>query len=74
MKRENEERRVRRPELPTEVFAAVHRVLDYLWAEQERQFWNAGPKAREGHLFSSLALVRQWLGLPVRRNRSNRRG
>jgi len=73
MKKENDERRVRRPELPEEVFRALHRVLDHTWGEQERQFWNAGPKEREGHLFSSLALIRQWLTLPARRRNERRR-
>ena len=70
MKKEREERRVRRAELPAEVFAAVRRVLDHFWAEQEREFWNTNPKDREGHLFSSLTLIRQWLALPARHRRS----
>lgn len=67
MKRLEIERRVRRPELPAEVFAALHRVLTHLWNDEERRFWNATPKEREGHLFGSLTLVRQWLALPARR-------
>jgi len=67
MKPEEKEKRVRRPELPAEVFAALHRVLDHLWADEERRFWTATPKEREGHLFGSLSLLRQWLALPARR-------
>lgn len=69
MKQADNERRVRRPELPAEVFTALHRVLDQLWADTERRFWTATPKEREGHLFASLSLLRQWLALPVRRLR-----
>ncbi len=67
MKPMEQERRVRRHELPAEVFAALHRVLAHLWADEERRFWNATPKEREGHLFGSMSLVRQWLALPARR-------
>jgi len=72
MKREMQEQRVKRPELPAEVFAAIHRVLDSLWAAEERSFWNTRPQGREGHLFGSLSLVRQWLALPARRSRRER--
>lgn len=69
MRPEEKERRVRRPELPSEVFAALHRVLAHLWNDEERRFWNATPKEREGHLFGSLSLIRQWLALPARHSR-----
>lgn len=67
MNAEEKQRRVQRPELPAEVFAALHRVLAHLWTDEERRFWNATPKERERHLFGSLSLLRQWLALPARR-------
>ena len=73
MKQEDQQRRVRRPELPAEVFAALHRVLDRLGADEERRFWNASPKEREGHLLGSLSLIRQWLALPARRFRRQKK-
>lgn len=73
MKEPLQQRRARRPELPMEVFAALRRVMDHLWHEQERGFWNATPKEREGHLFASLSLIRQWLALPVRRSKRGER-
>lgn len=39
MNAEEKQRRVRRPELPAEVFAALHRVLAHLWADEERRFF-----------------------------------
>jgi hypothetical protein len=74
MNRHNNERRVRRPTLPAEVFTALHRLLDHVWADEERQFWNATPKEREGHLFGSLSLLRQWLALPTRRSKRGKEG
>lgn len=46
------------PALSEELQAAFHRIIDYLWVDEERSC-EAEPDAQ--HIFHSLALVRAWL-------------
>jgi hypothetical protein len=42
-------------------FAAIARIVDYLYADEERNFHEARPKAKGDHIFNDVRVVRDWL-------------
>jgi len=41
----------------------MHRVLDYLWNDEMKDYLGCQPANRKGHIFESLREVRRWLAL-----------
>lgn len=47
--------------IPREVLSALETIIEYLWDDERNDCRATDPECREGHVFSSLVAVRNWL-------------
>lgn len=49
-------------DLPEEVEEALRRVVDYLWEDEQADYWATPPRdGRERHIFVALRRISGWL-------------
>lgn len=50
------------PDIPDEIRSSMLNILNYLWADEEKDYWEQLPEDREHHVFSHIIKVSYWLG------------